>query len=92
MNYYRALIRYPEVFLYHLPSPDLKVKCPTLIIWGCQDGALDRELAALSMESVAGEVSVKYIEDSSHWTQMDQYTVVNAHMREFLENSEKKSL
>ncbi|KAK7089071.1 epoxide hydrolase 1-like [Littorina saxatilis] len=91
LNYYRALIRYPELFFYRLPTPDLRVQCPTLIIWGCKDGALDRELAALSAESVAGEVAVKYIEDSSHWVQMDRYQEVNAHVREFLESTGKKS-
>ena len=92
MNYYRALVRCPDLFFHRLPAPDLKVKCPTLIIWGCQDTAFDTELAALSSESVEGEVSVKYIEDSSHWTQMDQYSEVNAYMREFLDTTHKKSL
>jgi pimeloyl-ACP methyl ester carboxylesterase len=63
------------------------VKCPTLIIWGCLDGALDRELAALSAESVDGPVSVKYIEDSSHWTPMDRYQLVNTYMKQFLDAS-----
>lgn len=84
INYIRALIRYPDYAFSRLTLPDLKVKCPTLIIWGCKDGALDTELAALSAETVSGEVSVKYIENSSHWTQMDCPELVNKYIKEFL--------
>ncbi|KAK7474120.1 hypothetical protein BaRGS_00034649, partial [Batillaria attramentaria] len=78
INYIRALIRYPDFAFSRLTSPDLKVTCPTLIIWGCQDGALDTEMAALSAETVSGEVTVKYIEDCSHWTEMDQPELLQA--------------
>lgn len=63
--------------------------CPTLIIWGCKDGALEKELAALSTEMVAGEVTVKYIEDCSHWTQMDRPEQVNTFIHEFLKQNWK---
>lgn len=90
LNYYRALVRYPEFPFYRLTRPEVKVTCPTLIIWGCKDGALDTELAALSAETVSAEIKIKYIEDSSHWTPMDRPELVNQYMREFLENDTMK--
>ncbi|PVD33365.1 hypothetical protein C0Q70_04619 [Pomacea canaliculata] len=92
LNYYRALLRYPQFAFIRLQSPQLRVTCPTLIIWGCNDAALDKELAALSAETVEGDVTVKYIEDCSHWTQMDRPEEVNKYMREFLEKTEKKTI
>lgn len=92
LNYYRALLRYPQFALIRLQSPQLRVTCPTLIIWGCNDAALDKELAALSAETVEGDVTVKYIEECSHWTQMDRPEDVNKYMREFLEKTEKKTM
>ncbi|PVD33364.1 hypothetical protein C0Q70_04618 [Pomacea canaliculata] len=92
LNYYRALLRYPQFAFIRLQSPQLRVTCPTLIIWGCNDAALDKELAALSAETVEGDVTVKYIEECSHWTQMDRPEDVNKYMREFLEKTEKKTM
>ncbi|KAK7479577.1 hypothetical protein BaRGS_00029214 [Batillaria attramentaria] len=91
INYYRALVRYPGLALYRLRQPELKVTCPTLIIWGCKDGALDTELAALSADTVSEEATIKYIEDSSHWTPMDRPELVNEYMRDFLDTTSKKS-
>ncbi|XP_025086062.1 epoxide hydrolase 3-like isoform X2 [Pomacea canaliculata] len=87
INFYRGLVRYPDFAFSRLQSLQSKVMCPTLIIWGCKDGALEKELAALSTEMVAGEVTVKYIEDCSHWTQMDRPEQVNTFIHEFLKQN-----
>ncbi|KAL8574344.1 hypothetical protein ACOMHN_057336 [Nucella lapillus] len=86
LNYYRALVRYPDV-LYRLSSPSLKVSCPTLILFGSQDSALDPRIPTLSAESVSGEVSVKFIEDCGHFSPMDRPREVNSCMREFLDGT-----
>jgi hypothetical protein len=39
---------------------------PTLVIWGCKDTALNKDLAALPAKYVPN-LTVKYIEDASHW-------------------------
>ena len=66
----------------------MQVKCPTLIIWGNNDGALDTQLAKLSAQTVSGKVTVKIIQNCSHWAQMDQPEAVNTYIRTFIETVE----
>ena len=58
---------------------------PTLIVWGEADGALDKPMAQLSAQRCKGKVTVRYVEGASHWVQMDRPDLVNAYIREFLE-------
>ncbi|XP_046582077.1 epoxide hydrolase 4-like isoform X2 [Haliotis rubra] len=76
LNYIRAMPR-------TVPPPQKKIPAPTLLIWGCKDGAIERGLAPLA-EKYTGSLTIKYVEDASHWVQMDCPDVVNTHMREFL--------
>ncbi|KAK7104834.1 epoxide hydrolase 4-like [Littorina saxatilis] len=62
----------------------LGITMPTLIIWGDQDGALDKPLAELSAKACKGKVEIKYVEGASHWVQMDRPDLVNKLIREFL--------
>jgi alpha-beta hydrolase superfamily lysophospholipase len=62
------------------------MKKPTLVIWGCKDTALNKDLAALPAKYVPN-LTVKYIEDASHWVQMDKPDEVNNYMREWLSSS-----
>lgn len=61
------------------------MKKPTLVIWGCKDTALNKDLAALSVKYVPN-LTVKYVEDASHWVQMDTPDEVNNYMREWLKS------
>ncbi|KAL8606535.1 hypothetical protein ACOMHN_015575 [Nucella lapillus] len=60
------------------------VTMPTLIVWGEKDGALDKSLAAMASQRCKSTVTIKYIENCSHWVQMDRPDLVNRYIREFL--------
>ena len=78
LNYYRAALRYPlDKSVFNI------MKKPTLVIWGCKDTALNKDLAALPAKYVPN-LTVKYIEDASHWVQMDKPDEVNNYMKEWL--------
>ncbi|XP_050400319.1 epoxide hydrolase 4 [Patella vulgata] len=60
-----------------------KITSPTLLIWGCQDGALEKGMAPLAQPLVEN-LKIEYIEDASHWVQMDRPDRVNKLIRQFL--------
>ena len=61
-----------------------KITAPTLLIWGENDVALDKELT-LGMEPLmAGPFEIKYIPLCGHWVQQEQPGVVNGFLRDFL--------
>merc|ERR1712150_182541 len=79
INYYRAALRYkPQRY------DTEKVQVPTLIIWGTEDGALEKEMALMSAE-YCEDCEVKYIEGCSHWVQQEEPGQTNAFIREWLE-------
>ncbi|KAK3601193.1 hypothetical protein CHS0354_004393 [Potamilus streckersoni] len=78
LNYYRAAFRYP------LDKKNIRlIEKPTMIIWGCPDVALNQELAPLAGKLVP-DLTIKYIEDASHWIQQDRPNEVNKFIWEFL--------
>lgn len=60
-----------------------KVQAPTLIIWGDPDTALNTDLAYISKD-FAVNATVKVIEDSCHFVQLDKPREFNQAVREFL--------
>ena len=60
-----------------------QIETPTLIIWGKKDLALNYELAPLAKEFIPN-LTVKFVENGTHWVQMDEPEETNRHMREFL--------
>ncbi|XP_046582062.1 epoxide hydrolase 4-like [Haliotis rubra] len=76
IDYYRAFIRFP-------PRKISKISCPLLVIWGCKDMILDRDMSAAAA-AVVDNQTVKYIEEAGHWVMMDTPDIVNKHMRDFL--------
>ena len=79
INYYRAAMRYkPEAL------PSLMVHCPTLIIWGERDFALDKAAVEPSRKFVDNECTVRYIQSASHWVQQEEPEMVNSYIREFV--------
>ncbi|CAG2110089.1 unnamed protein product, partial [Medioppia subpectinata] len=78
LNWYRALIhRVPQQ-----QPKSFQIKVPTLIIWGKKDNYLTTELAPA--HAYVDDLTVNYIDNCSHWTQMDQPTLVNQYMRQFV--------
>jgi len=81
INYYRAFLRYrsPQVE----QAFRRKISVPTLIIWGTNDGALEKQLAEMSRRFV-DQFTLEYIEDAGHWIQQEEPHQFNGFMRQFL--------
>ncbi|XP_019631368.1 PREDICTED: epoxide hydrolase 4-like [Branchiostoma belcheri] len=77
INYYRALVKQPRSY------KGTKVQCPTLLIWGDQDGALEVGLTE-GTDRFVPDFTLKLVPGASHWVQQDQPEVVNGHMRDWL--------
>ena len=78
LNYYRAVIRqYPTK-----PVDSYQIKVPTLIIWAKKDKYLSKLLA--EPHEHVDQLTVKYINNCSHWVQMEEPTLVNQYIREYI--------
>lgn len=77
LNWYRAAIQMPPEM-----SGDLRIRVPTLMLWGAQDIALGRELAQPSLD-LCDEGKLVFFESSSHWVQLDESEAVNKHLVDF---------
>jgi epoxide hydrolase 4 len=94
LNYYRANRSGPptagqDTRLSASPADNVKlegpsiVKVPTLVIWGEQDRRLlSQNLDGL--EQVVPALTVKRIQDGSHWVVHEKPTQVNRYIREFI--------
>lgn len=80
VNWYRAAFSYP----IKLGSKGNKLTKPTLIIWGKPDHYLEEGMAPLAADYVTN-LTVKYIENTNHFVQMDKPEECNRIMREFLQ-------
>jgi epoxide hydrolase 4 len=71
-------------------SRPLIIRVPTLVIWGEQDKALlTGNLTGL--EEFVPDLRIIRVPDGSHWLVHEQPELVNAAIREFIENSSTKS-
>lgn len=64
LNWYRAALQQP------VTASNLRVSCPTRILWGENDIALTKEMAQLSTEYCAN-VELTYYPDGTHWLTHD---------------------
>jgi pimeloyl-ACP methyl ester carboxylesterase len=78
INWYRALRRTKTARL-----ESLKVKVPTLILWGRHDVALEEEMAHLSLELCEiGQLEI--FPEATHWVQHDEPHRINRMIAAFL--------
>ncbi len=77
INWYRAIVRKPSK-----PPTSSRIKVPTLLIWGCKDRFLGKEMAQPSIEQ-CDNGELKMIEEASHWVQHEEATQVNKLMLDF---------
>jgi pimeloyl-ACP methyl ester carboxylesterase len=77
LNWYRAAVQIPPT-----TSGDLRIRVPTLMLWGAQDAALSREMARPSLD-LCDEGKLVFFESSSHWVQHDASEAVNKHLVDF---------
>jgi epoxide hydrolase 4 len=73
INYYRALLRYPDV----RNIGDARVEVPTLMIWGEEDAALDVRCTDGTQEWVPN-FQLHRLPRVSHWVQQEAPEKVNA--------------
>jgi pimeloyl-ACP methyl ester carboxylesterase len=78
MNWYRAMFRARP----HIPT-DIRIKVPTLLIWGARDVALSREMAQPSID-LCDDGRLVMIEEATHWVQHDEPDRVNQLLGDFL--------
>lgn len=80
MNQYRAFAREIPKTLRHKP---LKIKCPTLVIWGKNDAFLVPPTLD-ELEPYTNEVTVRIL-DANHWVHRERNDEVNSLVETFLE-------
>lgn len=80
ISYYRAGLRYG----LHSDLKNKKVKVHTRIIWGKNDKALGTELNKNLDSVMDARYEVKYIDNCSHWAQVDQPEQVTELLLDFL--------
>lgn len=78
LNWYRAAPRY----FFWLPK-EMRIKVPTLMIWGAQDFALTHRMARPSMDHV-DEGNLILFPDATHWVQHEWAEEVNHYLIDFL--------
>lgn len=80
LNWYRAFFRARP------PIPkDVRIKVPTLLIWGARDIALGREMTQPSID-LCDDGRLVILEDATHWVQHDEPARVNQLLGDFLPN------
>jgi pimeloyl-ACP methyl ester carboxylesterase len=62
---------------------DVRVRVPTLILWGVHDVALGRELAPAS-RALCDAAELVFFEDATHWLQHDEAEAVSSRLCAFL--------
>ncbi len=77
LSWYQAAFQLPPD-----TSGDLRIRVPTLMLWGARDIALGREMAQPSLD-LCDQGRLVFFEESSHWVQLDEAEAVNKHLVEF---------
>ena len=78
INWYRASVRNPG----WIPN-DMRIKIPTLMMWGTKDFALTRRMARPSMDYV-DDGNLILFPEATHWVQHDAADEVNHYLIDFI--------
>lgn len=78
INYIRASVIFGVPKRFHK-----KVTKPVLLIWGCRDLAIEKGQAE-ACQAYAENLTIRYLENASHWVQMDDPNKVNELIKEFI--------
>jgi pimeloyl-ACP methyl ester carboxylesterase len=78
LNWYRAALRYPPEI-----TDDMRVKVPSLILWGVKDFALTYRMARPSID-YCEEGNLIFFPDATHWVQHEEYEEVNHSLIDFM--------
>lgn len=78
LNWYRAAARYrPEI------TDEMRVRIPTLILWGANDVALSRRMARPSLD-YCDEGNLIFFPDATHWVQHEEADEINRQLLTFI--------
>ncbi|MFX0050784.1 MAG: alpha/beta fold hydrolase, partial [Candidatus Hermodarchaeota archaeon] len=89
INYYRAnwnpvqIMSMTEEQQINLTRRFPKVKCPTLVIWGERDLALDKFLIKETQKYIDGSYKIIYLPEFGHWVHMEAPELVNKSILSF---------
>jgi len=78
INWYRAYVQHPPQY-----PEDLRIKIPTLMIWGMKDFALTHRMARPSMDYVEDGNLILFPE-ATHWVHLDAAEEVNHYLTDFI--------
>ncbi len=78
INYYRAIMRSQGIF-----RKIGRATMPVLMLWGENDKALGKELAA-NTPNYCERLSLRYIPNCSHWIQHEYPELINGYLLDFL--------
>lgn len=82
IDYYRALLR-SGVVARQARQGYPTIDCPTLLLWGEEDMALEKA-CTYGTEQYVSALTVRYLPETSHWAQQDSPEMVNAMLLAFL--------
>ncbi len=91
INYYRANWNLAKILTMTKEQQEKlikrtpKVKCPTLVIWGEKDAALDKSLTLGTEQYIEGPYEIKYLPECGHWVHLEAPNTVNEYISSFLE-------
>jgi pimeloyl-ACP methyl ester carboxylesterase len=77
INWYRAL-RYPMKF-----PKEMKIRVPTLMMWGMKDAALTHRMARPSLDHVEDGTLI-FFPEATQWVQHEAAEEVNHYLIDFL--------
>lgn len=79
----------PVVAATQMKIPNIRISCPTLILWGEQDQAFVKENID-GVEHYVSDVRIKRFPDASHWLQHELPNEVNSEIEMFLLDIDSK--
>lgn len=91
LNYYRAnwnpaqILAMPEDIQAGVIKRFPKIKCPTLVIWGEKDVALEKSLTVGLEEHIENSFKIEYFPEYGHWIHNEAPDAVNSVILSFLE-------
>jgi pimeloyl-ACP methyl ester carboxylesterase len=84
INWYRAAVQDP----FQGPA-EMRIRVPTLLMWGMKDFALTHRMARPSLDHV-DEGKLIFFPEATHWVQRDAAEEVNHYLIDFLLDKESK--
>ena len=80
LNWYRAAARYQPPI-----TSDMRVRIPTMMLWGVKDTALSYRMARPSLDYCA-KGNLIFFPEATHWLQHEEPDEVNRHLLSFITN------